>query len=91
MDTGLTLGVGATLAALVAIIKSAVPDIPSRALPLLVLALAVVVVGVGAWSGEVQGTPFGLLAQVVGQTVAALGIREGIVAAAPRVSGGIPK
>ena len=90
MDMSTTLVLGGMIAALVAIIKTAVPALPPRLLPPLVLALAIVVVAVGAVSGEVTGSPFALLQTVVGQTVTALGLREGLVAAAPRVSGGMP-
>lgn len=90
MDVTTTLGFGATLAILVAFIKQGFPDLPSRALPLVVLALASVVIGVGAVSGEVEGGPFALIELVVAQTATAIGLRSAAVAAVPRVSGGMP-
>lgn len=85
------LVLGGMIAALVAILKAAFPALPSRALPLVVLAISAGVVMVGAASGEVTGSAFALLQAVVGQTVTALGLREGVVAAVPRASGGLPK
>lgn len=89
MDVGVTLVLGATIAALVAVIKGAFPELPPRRLPLVVVAISIIVVGVGAFSGEVAGTPFELLQAVVAQVVSAMGLREGLVAMVPRASGGV--
>ena len=86
METGVLVGIGATLAVLVAIIKSAFPSLPSRTLPLVVLALAIVVIGVGAWSGDVQGSLFDLMQLAVAQAAIAVGIREGAITAVPKAS-----
>jgi len=83
MEVGATLGIGAALAALVAIVKMAVPDLPARAVPVLVLVLAGVLVGLGVMEGTIAREPLAVVLAVVSQTATTLGIREATVAAIP--------
>lgn len=83
MDGAVLLAIGGGIAATVAIIKSALPDVPARVLPLWVLAVSTVFVAVAAYSGQLGGTPFDLLIQVVSQTATAIGLREGLTVVAP--------
>ena len=80
---GTLLAIGAALATLVAMIKMAVPTMPPRAVPLVVLVLSGVLVGLGVASGAIPADPLGVVLQVVAQAAATLGIREGVVAAIP--------
>ena len=86
MDTSTTLGIGAAIAAGVAILKQALPFLPSRAIPLVVLALSGVLVGLGVASGNIARDPLAIALQIVSQTASTMGIREGLVAALPGAS-----
>jgi len=86
MDTQTVLLVGGAIAGLVAITKSALPDIPSRSLPLVVLAYSVALVGAAAYSGAFHGTLFDGIVATIGQAVSALGLREAVIGAAPSMS-----
>ncbi len=83
---GGALGLGAGIAGVTALIKAAFPALPSRRIPLLVLALSAAVVGIGLASGELTMRPLEALLAIIGQAVTALGAREGVAAVAPRVS-----
>lgn len=85
MDAQNMLVIGGVIAGLVAITKAGVPAIPSRALPLVVLAYSTVVVGAAAYSGAFSGSLFEALVAVVGQAVSALGLREATINAAPKM------
>ena len=86
MDAPTMLVVGGAIAALVAITKAAVPGLPARTLPLLVLAYSAAFVGAAYYSGIATGTLFDALVAVVGQAASALGLREAVVTAAPVMS-----
>lgn len=89
MDATTMFGLGAMIAGLMAIIKAAAPEIKPQYVRLIVLAVTVVVVIVGAVSGEVAtSSPYGLLAIIVNQAVVAMGIREGVVGVIPRAASG---
>ena len=87
MDTtSTTLGIGAAIAAGVAILKQAFPTLPSRAIPLLVLVLSSLLVALGVASGSIARDPLAIALQIVSQTASTMGIREGVVAALPGAS-----
>lgn len=83
---GTLLAIGAALATLVAMIKMAVPTMPARVIPLVVLVLSAALIGLGVASGAVPPDPLGVVLQVVAQAAATLGIREGVVAAIPQAT-----
>lgn len=83
MEVGATLGIGAALAALVAIVKMAIPDLPARVIPVLVLVLAAIFVGLGVAGGSIAPDPLAVVLAVVSQAATTLGIREATVAAIP--------
>ena len=78
-DAALGLLIGGILAVVVGFIKSTVPELPGRFVPLVVLAIATVIVVVGAISGEIKdATILGSVALVVEQTAVAMGLRSGL-------------
>ncbi len=80
---GVTLGIGAAIAAVVAIVKMAFPALPGRAIPLIVLALSALLIGLGVMTGGITGDALNIVLQVIAQAAATLGIREGVVGAVP--------
>lgn len=83
---GSTLGMGAAIAGMVALIKSAFPALPARVIPLIVLAVSFGVVAIGIYSGELDMRPLEALMAIVAQAVSALGAREALVSALPQAS-----
>lgn len=83
MNPQTLLVIAGLIAGLVAITKAAIPDLPAKRLPLLVLAFSVIAVGAAFYSGAFSGSLFDLLVAIVGQAASALGLREAVVAVAP--------
>jgi hypothetical protein len=86
MNPEMILAMGAGIAGVTAILKAAFPDMPARFIPLIVVAVSSAFVVAGVQSHAIDGGALNVLLQIVQQAVAALGIREGVVAVAPQAS-----
>ena len=85
MDVGTTIGIGAAITIVVAVVKMVAPTLPGRYVPAIVLVLAAVLVLLQAASTHAlnSGAAFTLVLQIVAQTATALGLREGTIAIVP--------
>lgn len=81
-NVGTAIGLSGMITAAVALVKGIYPgDMPSRAVVATVAAIAAVLIGAGWYGGEITGTPLQLIGQWLMQAAAAIGFREGVVAA----------
>lgn len=84
---GTAVGLSGMIAIAVAMVKGLYPgEMPSRAVTATVAIVAALLVGVGVYGGEFTGTPLQLIGQWLMQAGAAIGFREGLVAALPAAS-----
>lgn len=86
MDGATVLAIGAGIAGLTALLKSAFPDMPSRFIPLMVLGISTGFVGAAILSHVGPGNPLASLLQIVNLAAVAVGVREGVTIAIPQAS-----
>ncbi len=81
---GVGLGIAVAVATLLGVVKSTLPKMDRRFVPVLALVLASGAVAVGAWSGEVEGAPLELVLLAIAETATVIGARELFRAVVPQ-------